>query len=1086
MEFIADLHIHSHLSRATARNLDLEHLYLWAQLKGITVVGTGDFTHPEWFSEIRTKLEPAEPGLFKLKDEIADKVAEEVHPSCRTQVRFLLSVEISSIYKRGGRVRKVHNVVYAPDLETAEKINSRLDRIGNIHSDGRPILGLDSRDLLEIVLEASEDAFLIPAHIWTPWFSALGSKSGFDSLEECFGDLTGHIFAAETGLSSDPAMNWRVSGLDGITLVSNSDAHSPAKLGREANLFETGLSYFDIKDALKTGDPARFLGTIEFFPAEGKYHFDGHRKCGVRLSPAETRECNGICPVCGKHVTVGVMYRVEELADRREGEGPLRRHPFTSLLPLTDILSECLRVGPQSKKVQRHYHQLLRDLGPEFDILRKISAERITHAGSPLFCEAIKRMRNQDVHIAPGYDGEFGKVRLFDDDERDKFTNQQPLFQIPPSRKKISLRKLEKEPSRPAKAGKHAPPALIPKDKNHGLPASSMLNLNPLQEEAVLHVGGPFLIMAGPGTGKTRTITERIARLLSHGIARPDQVLAVTFTNKAAEEMEKRLDLRVAKQDILKHVTIRTFHGLCLDIMHQEAEALKTKDIFGILGDVDRRRLIKSLVPGGCDAQEVSDAISAAKQFLFLPEDNWEKIITGIPHNLFAGIYRGYQKVLRENLVFDFDDLILQVVRLLESSEPIRKKYQERFSFISVDEYQDINHAQYRLIRALAPPDKDICVIGDPNQAIYGFRGSDVRYFHAFQKDYPEVKSICLTQNYRSTETILKASTQVIGHTNTNGPLWSGIHGDQQITISELPTEKAEAELVVKTIEIEVGGISHFSMDSRKIDTGAGKKERGFSDFAVMFRINGQGKVLEEAFERSGIPYQRIGKERLADRKGISDILYCLRMLEALPGGMGNNGLFNSKQVDWGKSELERLKARLEGLSVEEKIEHILKQVDYLRDLSKEEAFKKDVDHLLSFSRSFGRRVPAFLAHLALQSETDLHDPRAEKVTLMTLHAAKGLEFPVIFICGCEEGLIPYQHNHDEAADDCEERRLFYVGLTRAGEKIFLSRVKKRLLFGKTLTPAPSRFLKDIDQDLKEHETPFSGKKRRDMQLKLF
>jgi uncharacterized protein (TIGR00375 family) len=431
MEFIADLHIHSYLSRATAKNLNLEHLNLWAQLKGITVVGTGDFTHPQWFSEIREKLEPAEPGLWELRPQLAKEMDKEVPASCKRPVRFLLSVEISNIYKKNGKVRKVHNIVFAPDLSVAEKINARLARIGNIRSDGRPILGLDSKALLETVLDISEDAFVIPAHIWTPWFSALGSKSGFDSLEECFEELTPHIFAVETGLSSDPAMNWRVSKLDGVTLVSNSDAHSPANLGREANLFDTELSYFAIRDALKTGDPGRFLGTIEFFPEEGKYHFDGHRKCGIRLSPRETMRCKGLCPVCGKPVTIGVMYRVQELADRSAGLKPGKAHPFTSLIPLTDILSEILRCGPKSKKVQSFYQQLLRTLGPELDILGKCPLNVIESKGSLMLAEAIRKMRNQNVHIDPGYDGEFGKVRLFTDEDLDRLSRQQSLFQAP-------------------------------------------------------------------------------------------------------------------------------------------------------------------------------------------------------------------------------------------------------------------------------------------------------------------------------------------------------------------------------------------------------------------------------------------------------------------------------------------------------------------------------------------------------------------------------------------------------------------------------------------------------------------------------
>jgi DNA helicase-2/ATP-dependent DNA helicase PcrA len=417
MKYIADLHVHSRFSRATAKNSDLENLYIAAQLKGITVVATGDFTHPGWFAEIKEKLVPAEEGLFKLKGEIAHLCDTQVPASCRGEVRFILVSEISNIYKKNGKTRKNHSLVFLPDLDTVYQFNLKLARIGNIKSDGRPILGLDARDLLEISLETSDQGFLIPAHIWTPWFSVLGSKSGFDSIKECFGDLAPCIFAAETGLSSDPAMNWRVSALDGLTLVSNSDAHSPMNLGREANLLNTELSYPAIKNAIKSGDPKKFLGTFEFYPEEGKYHMDGHRKCNVCLSPDKTMRYKGICPECGKPLTIGVLYRVEELADRTAGEKPERAHPFYSIIPLAEILSEILKVGPKSKKAQQNYRAALEVLGPEFSILHTLSPDVIDKAGIPLLSEAVKRMRRKKVKISPGYDGEYGKVKVFEPEE---------------------------------------------------------------------------------------------------------------------------------------------------------------------------------------------------------------------------------------------------------------------------------------------------------------------------------------------------------------------------------------------------------------------------------------------------------------------------------------------------------------------------------------------------------------------------------------------------------------------------------------------------------------------------------------------
>ena len=431
MKFIADFHIHSKYSRATAKTLDFEHLYVAAQIKGITVIGTGDFTHPAWFSEISEKLVPAEPGLFKLRDDLATECAASVPDACKQPVRFILTTEISNIYKKNDKTRKNHNLVFFPELASVAEFNKRLDAIGNINSDGRPILGLDARHLLEIMLEVDDTGFLVPAHIWTPWFSLLGSKSGFDSMEECYEDLSEYIFAAETGLSSDPAMNWRLSGLDNITLISNSDAHSPFTLGREANRFETELSFSAIKDALKSGDPEKFLGTFEFYPEEGKYHFDGHRKCDVCCHPKESIDHKGLCPVCQKPMTLGVLYRVEELADREEGTRPHTAHDYHSIIPLTDILSDILMVGPKSKKVATHFDQAVSQLGPEFDILHKLTIDDLNRSSIPLLGEAVHRMRTGKIHLSPGYDGEFGKVKIFSSDERDTLMGQKALFDMP-------------------------------------------------------------------------------------------------------------------------------------------------------------------------------------------------------------------------------------------------------------------------------------------------------------------------------------------------------------------------------------------------------------------------------------------------------------------------------------------------------------------------------------------------------------------------------------------------------------------------------------------------------------------------------
>jgi uncharacterized protein (TIGR00375 family) len=424
MKIVADLHIHSYLSRACSPQLKPENLYEWCQLKGVTVLATGDFTHPRWLAELREKLVEAEPGLLSLNAGLACAVDEKIFPSCRAPVRFVLGVEISCIYKKAGRVRKVHHLVFLPSFEAAERFNARLGKIGNLKSDGRPILGLDSRNLLEIVLEADPQAVLIPAHAWTPHFAIFGSESGFDSLDECFGDLTPQIFAIETGLSSDPPMNWRLSALDGITLISNSDAHSLEKLAREANLLDTELSYQGLFDAIKQRD-GRLLKTLEFFPEEGKYHVDGHRKCQARLEPRETLSRGGLCPVCEKPVTVGVLHRVEKLADRPAGRPPVGAAGFQNLVPLKEILSEILHVGPASLKVDAEYRRLLARWGNELSILREVPTERV-EPESPLLALALDRMRRGRVQVEPGYDGEYGRISLLA--EQDVASTRQPAL----------------------------------------------------------------------------------------------------------------------------------------------------------------------------------------------------------------------------------------------------------------------------------------------------------------------------------------------------------------------------------------------------------------------------------------------------------------------------------------------------------------------------------------------------------------------------------------------------------------------------------------------------------------------------------
>ncbi len=410
MKMIADLHIHSRFSMATSKEGTPENLDFWARKKGISLIGTGDFTHPVWREELKERLVSEGNGLYRLRDAY---VKEESRKFPGEGTRFVVSGEISSIYKKNGKTRKVHNVILLPSLEAADAMAQRLEKIGNIHSDGRPILGLDSHDLLEMMLDVCPEGILIPAHIWTPHFSVLGAKSGFDSVEECFEELAPYIHALETGLSSDPAMNWRISKLDRYQLVSNSDAHSPSKLGREANLLDIDCSYEGLYRAIQTGEGLE--GTVEFFPEEGKYHFDGHRKCGVSLSPVEAERLGGICPVCGKKLTMGVDHRVEQLADRAEGFVKKDGKKYESLVPLPEVISACMGYSTASKKVQGCFEQMIQTLGTEFDILRNVPSEDIKSCAGERIAEGIENVRIGNVKRIPGYDGEYGKIELFDE-----------------------------------------------------------------------------------------------------------------------------------------------------------------------------------------------------------------------------------------------------------------------------------------------------------------------------------------------------------------------------------------------------------------------------------------------------------------------------------------------------------------------------------------------------------------------------------------------------------------------------------------------------------------------------------------------
>jgi len=1096
LEFIADFHIHSRYSRATSRDLTLEALHASALEKGVAVLGTGDFTHPGWMKEIREKLEPAEEGLFRLREDLAREVEEQVPPACGGRVRFLLTSEISNIYKKDGQVRKVHNLVFSPSMETALQIAGRLEAIGNIASDGRPILGLDSRNLLEIVLESSSDAFLVPAHIWTPWFSVLGSKSGFDSIDACYDDLVGEIFSVETGLSSDPDMNWRLSALDRFTLMSNSDAHSAAKVGREANRFDCEPSFFSIKEALRNGVGKGFLGTVEFFPEQGKYHLDGHRKCGSRMEPRETLERGGLCPVCGKKVTVGVMNRVETLADRPEGERPPGAFPYERLVSLAEVVGEVRGAGPQTKGVQKVYRQLLQRLGPELAILTRVPLEEIEHEGGKVLVEGIRRVRRAEVRVEAGYDGEFGIVRIFRPDERAELEGQRTLAGMPPQ--EAGPDKIIKRPKSGKKEGaslfdvmddvSSAP--LFSRKRSSLWSAEHMEHLNPEQAQAVLSSGGPVLIIAGPGTGKTLTLTYRIAFLIRERGVPAERILAVTFTQRAAREMADRLRALLGASDGEIPVRIRTFHALGAEILREAGPSLGIPQDYFILGREESAGLLRRAVPSlaGKDANALLEGISQAKRDLAYPEDGSARIGDAT----FLQAYELYQQTLEEYRALDYDDLVAKAVRLMTRLPDFADKVAGRFSAICVDEYQDVNLAQYKLLRLFSAKVTDLCAIGDPHQAIYGFRGATPAYFLQFEEDYPQGKVVRLVRNYRSTENILSASVKMLSKGIEKDRIPTLVPTEKagsRVHVGDLPTEKAEAIFIAHTIERLMGGTDSLSLYSDKVAGDEGPVCGGFGDIAILFRLKALAPGIEQALAYQGIPCQSVGQgDRLRGREGraILAVLRCLRNPEDRIACEMVQGEFKKSPQEL-REQMEPYRRERGGRrsSVREWIEGI-GEFEWL-DLE-EESWKEVWETLVRMSVSFGNDWDAFMRSLVLSQDSDFLERKAERVTLATMHAAKGLEFPVVFIAGCEDLLLPCQVGA-QATDFEEERRLFYVGMTRACRLLYLTRARSRFLYGERRSSPPSRFLEDIPgKRVKRvrHESREGKKKHEDPQMSLF
>lgn len=987
--YIADLHIHSKYSRATSRDCDLPHLDAGMRKKGVQLLGTGDFTHPAWRAEMAASLEKAEDGLYRLRTEMLLPDAWQNVPA----PRFVISGEISTIYKKDGKTRKVHHLILLPSLEAAEELSRRLELIGNIHSDGRPILGLDSRDLMRITYDACPEAIFIPAHIWTPHFSLFGAFSDFSTIEECYGDMTPYIHALETGLSSDPPMNRQLSALDSFQLVSNSDAHSPAKLAREANIMDCGMSYSALRQALHTGNG--LAGTIEFFPEEGKYHLDGHRNCKCRLEPHETNALDGRCPICGRKVTVGVQHRVDDLSDRSQPEKTALRH-FEYLMPLEELLADCMGATPASKKVQAAYADALKNLGSELHILRKASLDDIKTACGELTAEAMRRLRAGEVIREAGYDGEYGKIALFRPGEREIFSGQTTFMDL----------------AAPAKKKRAAKTDIIKSTENSAIDSGA----NPEQAEAITAADRAVAVIAGPGTGKTYTLVERAAYMITEMGVKPSEITAVTFTNQAAAELKARLEKKLGKKAI-RGINVGTFHSICLSLIPKTPIAGHTQAL-GIISQLLSERGDR-ISPTEClkRISAVRNGAEAGK----LPE----------------GIIDAYRARLSESNLRDLDDILDEALEIDVSGA-------EMFKNLLVDEYQDINATQRRLVAHWLSGGGTLFAIGDPDQSIYGFRGASSGCFDELKALIPELRTITLVRNYRSAPEIIAAALSVIG----NNPgmarsLAAARPSGRRVRMLTCPDALTEGHMIAREINRMTGGIDMLSASGME-------ETRAFSDIAVICRTRRQLARIETELAREGIPCAIVGRDdSLAEESTQSALAFFRWLTDSSDAASRENALKLFKNEDELDSAAELFGPRLSK-------DKPRKLITDLGKLTGRE-FTALADAAL-----FVKTMPALIEVLETGEEADLKrlsgNYSSGAVTLMTMHAAKGLEFPAVFLAGVTNGEFPSEN----ASDIREERRLFFVGITRARDELIIS-----------TSGAASRFVSELPDDiLRENVKP--------------
>ncbi|WP_031480212.1 UvrD-helicase domain-containing protein [Maridesulfovibrio frigidus] len=1034
--FIADLHIHSRFTRGANKAITPRLLAAWARVKGIDVIGTGDFTHPEWLHEIETHLVEDGSGLLALRDsQNLENEIKWMDGPIAGQTRFMLQAEVDCRYKRFGKTRKVHNLVYMPDLESARKFNAKLDLYGNLESNGRPNLGIDSKQLLEIVLETSDRAFLVPAHIWTPMFSLFGSKQGFESITGCYGDLASEIFALETGLSSDPEMNWLISSLDKYRLMANSNAHSCEEIGREANVFSGDVSYEGIYRALRgEGLGHKFIGTVEFFPEEGKYHMDGHRQCGVMLDPHESKLRGWVCPVCGKLLTKGVYSRILERADRNEPVQPKGQPSFTSQIPLAELISEVVGTGPKSRNVMNIYGPLINEFGSELSVLQQVPIEDLKLQNGHL-AEGIRRMREGQIISNPGFDGQEGTISVYSAQERAEILGGAKFLV---SRREVGDLDNGKGLANICKAGQQV------KDCNDII----AVKFDEGQKKAIEAGPAPVLVLAGPGTGKTQVIMGRMKFLLERG-TRARRILAVTFTHKAAQEINEKMTAMLGEDEILPRTD--TIHSLAFEYWTSMFDQVPL-----ILDDESAQKVFRRANP-----QINGPRLKAAWKSLCLSREKMEPLSEGMEI-----LFSTYSQQKDHHNLVDYTDMLEFWLAELCSD-----KYIRRYTHFLIDEVHDLSPLQLEIIRKLADGEGDgegFLAVGDPEQSIYGFRGAAGHVAEKFKAYWPDLIEMTLEDNYRSTQAVLDVSSFVSGkesNLKVHNKYESAVH------LFSAPDSVRESSWIAERIKHLTGATNNTLGDP------AGHGSLNPGDITVLVRFKDLMEPIRSLLKRQGIPCSMPETAMFWHDSRVQILLGAVRRM-----------LGFAEDLDDEAPEVpEKVIARGPiGLSA------------YLSEMP-------PFDQLFWESKPFREMVKGFddkggwsglINWIHMQGELEQVLNKAEKVRIMTMHAAKGMEFEAVFIAGLDDGIVPFVGTDvltgkfsggaiAASPDTEEERRLLYVGTSRAKKNLFLSHSAKRPLYNRTLRLPVSRFLKDIPEELVTKSAMVAKKMQKEKEISL-